>query len=92
MKNLTQLIQDQKVIILKTMFSLPAETILEIQKSTEQFFINIIHNEIERKKGMLKGNINEGQTGKALVIGYNTAINEDISYWQNVLEGLEKNV
>jgi len=52
--------------------------------------IAIIRNEIERKKGMIR------PTQELLLEyykdGYNTAITEDIQYWENVLEEIEKNV
>lgn len=54
--------------------------------------IAIIRNEIERKKGMQKYFFEGGQTEKALKVGYNTAITEDIAYWENVLKEIEKNV
>ena len=54
--------------------------------------IAIIRNEIERKKGVLKPYRDYGDLYESDKRGYNTAITEDIAYWQNVLEELEKSV
>lgn len=91
--NLTQLLKNQKVMIALKMFSLPVQVILDIQKSTEQFFLAVIRSEIERKKGMLMTNTHEEETSAWFYgYGYNTAIAEDIAYLENALKEIEKNV
>lgn len=54
----------------------------------------IIHNEIERKKGMLREIVRgtDELEKQYWDIGYNTAIIEDIDYLENVLQELEKNL
>lgn len=90
MNNITQLLREQKEEF---------EKLIEFDESTDDVWdwhttslIAIIRNEIERKKGMQKYFFEGGQTEKALKVGYNTAITEDIAYWENVLKEIEKNV
>ncbi len=94
MKNLTQLIQEQKkdFRVNDVLYFEDTEKILNWHTSS---LIAIIRNEIDRKKMVLIGDVTEfiGEWELSQeTIGYNTAINEDIQYWQNVLEEIEKNV
>lgn len=81
---------------------LPAGDVFDfIKREKTQQLITIIRSEIERKRGMTKDlertdvdSVEELKLARLYDyrLGYNTAINEDIAYWENVLKEIEKNV
>lgn len=97
MKNLTQLIQEQKHKLEKDIYinlydgqieSYWDNSVKKIIDDQSDMVCAIIRNEIERKKGMIK----PSEPWDEFDEGYNTALNEDIAYLQNVLDEIEKNV
>lgn len=109
MKNLTQLIQEQKdrfVDIFCNPNELDSRSPLhpdyqnggigrllnDIELWHTSSLTDIIRNEIERKKLLIDKDEFIYSCNAEYTEGYNTAITEDIQYWQNVLEELEKNI
>lgn len=81
---------------------LPAGDVFDfIKKEINQQLTAIIRNEIERKKGMLDSKILLDDAWNDYKgswddynekVGYNTAISEDIAYFEKVLEEIQKNI
>ena len=111
MKNLTQLIQEQKEEFEEmfqkeslmdsncTRWTLEDEIYDDVLFWHTSSLTTIIRNEIERKKLLIKTQdeidddfISDLGARANQKMGYNTAITEDIAYWENVLEEVEKNV